>query len=69
MIFFHLKASGSGKTTLLNALNFRNRGNLIIDGSLKINGQVVKSQKSLAAISGYVQQDDLVNLLFYRYLF
>jgi ABC-type multidrug transport system ATPase subunit len=69
LIFFHLKASGSGKTTLLNALNFRNRGNLIIDGSLKINGQVVKSQKSLAAISGYVQQDDLVNLLFYRYLF
>jgi ABC-type multidrug transport system ATPase subunit len=69
LIFFHLKASGSGKTTLLNALNFRNRGNLIIDGNLKINGQVVKSQKSLAAISGYVQQDDLVNLLFYRYLF
>jgi ABC-type multidrug transport system ATPase subunit len=69
LIFIHLKASGSGKTTLLNALNFRNRGNLIIDGSLKINGQVVKSQKSLAAISGYVQQDDLVNLLFYRYLF
>jgi ABC-type multidrug transport system ATPase subunit len=32
---------------------------LKIDGDIKVNGQLVKSQKSLAAISGYVQQDDL----------
>lgn len=56
---YFLKASGAGKTSLLNALNFRNRGNLVVDGDVKVNGQLIKSQKSLAAISGYVQQDDL----------
>jgi len=53
------KASGAGKTTLLNAINFRNRENLKITGNVQVNGQAIKSQKSLAAISGYVQQDDL----------
>ena len=48
-----------GKTTLLNVLNFRNRGNLKITGDVKINGQVIKSTSALAAISGYVQQEDL----------
>jgi ABC-type multidrug transport system ATPase subunit len=48
-----------GKTTLLNVLNYRNRGNLLISGDVKVNGQVVKSRDGIAAISGYVQQDDL----------
>jgi ABC-type multidrug transport system ATPase subunit len=52
-------ASGAGKTTLLNALNFRNSGKLKVYGDIKVNGQTVWSQESLAAISGYVQQDDL----------
>lgn len=49
-----------GKTTLLNVLNFRNRGNLQISGDVKINGQTINSQSVLAAISGYVQQDELL---------
>mgnify|MGYP001810909278 CR=1 FL=1 len=52
-------ASGAGKTTLLNVLNYRNRGKLLIDGEVKVNGNVVKSQASIASISGYVQQDDM----------
>ena len=40
-------------------LNFRNRGNLKIKGDVKINGQVINSPVALAAISGYVQQEDL----------
>ena len=52
-------ASGAGKTSLLNALNFRNRGNLKIDGEIKVNGQLVQSVDEIASISGYVQQDDL----------
>ena len=54
-----MKASGAGKTTLLNVLNFRNRGNLIITGDVKVNGTPIMSPLQLAAISGYVQQDDL----------
>lgn len=52
-------ASGAGKTTLLNVLNFRNRGNLKINGEVKINGLPVNTSSNLAAISGYVQQDEL----------
>jgi ABC-type multidrug transport system ATPase subunit len=52
-------ASGAGKTTLLNVLNFRNRGDLKISGEVKINGQAISSSNSLAANSGYVQQDEL----------
>ena len=44
---------------MLNVLNFRNRGNLKIKGDVKINGQVIESPAALAAISGYVQQEDL----------
>jgi ABC-type multidrug transport system ATPase subunit len=51
-------ASGAGKTTLLNILNFRNRGNLIIDDDIKVNGRVVKSNE-IPEYSGYVQQLDL----------
>ena len=56
---FHKGASGAGKTSLLNVLNFRNRGNLKISGDVKINGEIVRSATSIAAISGYVQQEDL----------
>ena len=52
-------ASGAGKTTLLNALTFRNRGNLRITGNVTINGEKIQNAKQLAAISGYVQQDDI----------
>ena len=52
-------SSGAGKTTLLNALNFRNRGDLLIEGDIRINGHLVKSLEKIAAVSGYVQQDDL----------
>jgi len=52
-------ASGAGKTTLLNVLNFRNRGTLNVTGDVKINGQTITSYTALAAISGYVQQDEL----------
>ena len=44
---------------MLNVLNFRNRGNLKIKGDVKINGCSVKSTAALAAISGYVQQEDM----------
>ena len=40
-------------------LNFRNRGNLKISGDVKINGEIVRSATSIAAISGYLQQEDL----------
>jgi len=52
-------ASGAGKTTLLNVINFRNRGQLKIDGEIMLNGRSVKSVSQLSSISGYVQQDDL----------
>ncbi len=44
---------------MLNVLNFRNRGDLKIKGDVKINGQTINSPTALAAISGYVQQEDL----------
>ena len=56
---FNQGASGSGKTTLLNVLNFRNRGNLKINGEVKINGCTVKSVEAFANLSGYVQQEDV----------
>ena len=39
-------------------MNFRNRGNLKIAGQVKVNGKVVTSPVALAAISGYVQQNE-----------
>ena len=50
-------ASGAGKTTLLNVLNFRNKGKLIIDGDVRINGKSV-NWKKITSTSGYVQQED-----------
>jgi ABC-type multidrug transport system ATPase subunit len=52
-------ASGAGKTTLLNVLTYRNRSKLAISGDISINGKLLKDPAQLAAISGYVQQDDL----------
>lgn len=52
-------ASGAGKTTLLNFLTMRNNGNLKSSGTVKLNGKEIKSSAELAAISGYVQQDDI----------
>ncbi len=43
----------------MNVINFRNRGNLKIKGEVKVNGETVKSAANIAAISGYVQQEDL----------
>ena len=52
-------ASGAGKTTLLNVLTFRNRGNLTIMGTVKINGKIISKSSELASISSYVEQDDI----------
>jgi ABC-type multidrug transport system ATPase subunit len=50
--------SGAGKTTLLEALTFRSKGNLKVDGEIKINGNKVDSQK-MSIVSCFVQQFDL----------
>lgn len=52
-------ASGAGKTTLLNVLTFRNRGNLIVTGNVKVNGKLLLDPSELASISAYVEQDDI----------
>nr|QNH67971.1 ATP-binding cassette transporter subfamily G-like protein 5 [Brachionus plicatilis] len=51
-------ASGAGKTTLLNILNFRNKGKMIIEADVKING-VETDWDMITRYSGFVQQDDL----------
>ena len=43
----------------MNVLNFRNRGSLIINGEVKINGKELESFDEISTISGYVQQEDL----------
>jgi len=48
-----------GKTTLLNVLTIKNQNKLISSGMVKINGYQISNVSQLAAISGYVQQDDL----------
>jgi ABC-type multidrug transport system ATPase subunit len=50
-------ASGSGKTTLLDVLNFRNK--MKVSGLVAINGQQIRSEKSLSFVSAYVTQQDL----------
>ena len=52
-------ASGAGKTTLLNVLTFRNQGKLRVNADIRINGKTLNDPKQLAAISGYVQQNDI----------
>jgi ABC-type multidrug transport system ATPase subunit len=51
-------ASGAGKSTLLNILNFRNQGKTIVEGEVKMNGEVT-NWDDITRYSGYVQQDDL----------
>ncbi|XP_062574757.1 protein white-like [Saccostrea cucullata] len=51
-------ASGAGKSTLLNVLTYRNRGALILQGDVRVNGVIVDKTK-ISNISAYVQQDDL----------
>ena len=51
--------SGAGKTTLLNALNFRNRNDLLVEGEIKLNGKQVNTLEEISTLSAYVQQDDL----------
>ncbi|ESO08820.1 hypothetical protein HELRODRAFT_168730 [Helobdella robusta] len=50
-------ASGSGKTTLLNVLTYRNRGNLLVSGDVRVNGGLIG--KAMPSLSGYVQQEDI----------
>ncbi len=52
-------SSGAGKTTLLNVLNFRNRNTLNVTGDVRVNGRLIESTEDIAALSGYVQQNDL----------
>jgi ATP-binding cassette, subfamily G (WHITE), eye pigment precursor transporter len=52
-------ASGAGKTTLLNTLTFRTGNDLQIQSDVKVNGYRIDSQKQLAAVAGYVKQDDV----------
>jgi len=40
-------------------LTFRNRGNLTVTGSVKINGRMISDSSELASISAYVEQDDI----------
>uniref|UniRef100_T1JB20 Protein white n=1 Tax=Strigamia maritima TaxID=126957 RepID=T1JB20_STRMM len=51
-------ASGAGKSTLLNILTIKNQNALTVSGQVLINHQPVTS-KVIAAVSAYVQQDDL----------
>jgi ABC-type multidrug transport system ATPase subunit len=58
-IFLYFIYFFKGKTTLLNVLTCRNRGNLKITGNVKVNGKFIQDPSDLAAISGYIQQDDI----------
>lgn len=51
-------ASGAGKTTLLNTLTFRSGNGVSVTGRRCVNGVRV-GRNALAALSAYVQQDDL----------
>lgn len=50
-------ASGSGKTTLLNVLTYRNRGNLLVNGDVRVNGGQIG--RGMSSMSGYIQQEDI----------
>nr|QEO19116.1 white [Limnogonus franciscanus] len=51
-------SSGAGKTTLLNTLMFRSGAGVEVSGYRALNGVPV-DRNTLAALSAYVQQDDL----------
>jgi ATP-binding cassette, subfamily G (WHITE), eye pigment precursor transporter len=40
-------------------LNFRNKGKLIVDGRIKINGRDIDSNAQLSEISAYIEQEDM----------
>jgi ABC-type multidrug transport system ATPase subunit len=44
---------------LLNVLNQRNVSKLSVEGTLLVNGLRIGDAAAMAAVSGYVQQDDL----------
>lgn len=60
LVHINFIKSGSGKTTLLNVLNFRNKGELITDGEVRINGKLADWDK-LTRVSGFCQQDPIFN--------
>ena len=43
---------------MLNVLTFRNGGNLLITGSVKVNGKQIDNPTDLSAMSAYVEQED-----------
>ncbi|KOB65812.1 ABC transporter protein white, partial [Operophtera brumata] len=51
-------SSGAGKTTLLNSLTFRTPSGVVSSGTRALNGQPA-TPEALAALSAYVQQQDL----------
>nr|XP_022308826.1 protein white-like isoform X1 [Crassostrea virginica] len=51
-------ASGAGKSTLMNMLTFKNRGSLVIQGEIRVNGALMDKEK-MSNLAAYVQQDDL----------
>lgn len=51
-------SSGAGKTTLLNVLTARNLSNFVVEGCVKINGQIA-DVSMITSMSAYVQQQDL----------
>ena len=53
-----VSCSGAGKTTLLNVLTYRNRGRLLVEGNVRVNGGCIG--KGMSSMSAYVQQDDLL---------
>jgi ABC-type multidrug transport system ATPase subunit len=56
-----LGPSGCGKTTLLNLLSGRQLSkNLVLRGSIIINGKKVAKVKEYQAVIGYVMQEDLL---------
>jgi len=52
-----LVCSGVGKTTLLNVLTYRNRGKLLVNGQVRVNGGRIGS--GMTSLSAYIQQEDL----------
>lgn len=52
-----MKFSGAGKTTLLNVLTQRSLGDLVVDGSVRVNGHEIGS--AIRSIAAYVQQNEL----------
>ncbi|CAG2101407.1 unnamed protein product [Medioppia subpectinata] len=51
-------SSGAGKTTLINVLTRRNLSEMVVKGSVKLNGKSV-DQNCMKSVSAYVQQKDL----------